>query len=89
MLKSTCRGVVSSVSIASLLPQSVVPLQFISSPTEESDVADDDMETVEEEDSIAVDVADICRVRLALLLRCTLRASHFIGLFLAKVSRIC
>ncbi len=77
MLKSTCKGVVSSsVSIASLL-------------LAESDVADDDMETVEEEDSIEVDVADICRGRLTLLLRCTLRASHFVGLILAKVSRIC
>lgn len=33
-----------------------MPLQYNSSPAEESDVADDDMEMVEEEDSIVVEL---------------------------------
>jgi hypothetical protein len=88
VLKSTCKGVVSSVSITSFLPQSAL-LRFNFSPTEDSDVADDDMETVEEKGIIDVDVVNVCRWRLALLLRCTLRASHFKGLIFAKFSRIC
>jgi hypothetical protein len=77
------------VSIAPLLPQTALPLQFNSSPTVESDVADDDMETAEEKGIIDVDVLNVCRGRLALSKRCTLRASHFMGLIFTKVSRIC
>jgi hypothetical protein len=88
VLKSTCKGVVSSVSITSFLPQSAL-LRFNSSPTEDSDVADDGMETVEEKGIIDLDVVNVCRGRLALLLRCTLRASHFEGLIFAKFSLIC
>jgi hypothetical protein len=97
------------VSIAALLPQPALPLQFNSSPTtEERDVADDDMETAEEKSLIDVDVLNVSRGRLALSNRCTLRpvlnvsrgrlafskrcslrVSHFLGLILTRVSRIC